>query len=118
MGSETLALRFWFGLVSIGFAAFLLFEAVSHWEYAVSFSFMPHWAWATLFAINGAALLLGAITKRYSKVHLLVEGGLGVFLWVAMGITSMISQGTPGAITMSMFISVWLCIRYPTWNEE
>ena len=34
---STALLRFWFGLMGIGFACFLAFAADGHWEYAMKF---------------------------------------------------------------------------------
>lgn len=115
----TQMLRLWFGLTACFFAIFITSNAAaSDNEYTLSFQVMPQLLWAFLLVINGTALVYGSITSRYGKLGLLLEGILGTLLWTALGITSMISQGSLGGITIAIAISAYLLIRYPTWQES
>lgn len=116
--SETVAVRFWFGLVSIFYSLFLSAEAVNHWEYTITFDLMPAWMWSCLLAFNGISYIRSSLTNKYGINSMLMEGILGTLLWVSLSITSMMSQGTPGAVTVAGALSVWLLIRYPTWNSN
>lgn len=114
-GSTSL-LRFWFGLTAIGYAVFLLRVPADHYEYAVTMQVASRYVWVALFILVGCATVYGAVTSKYSKATLVVEGFLGVAVWTAVGISSSISQGSIGAVTIAAVISIYLLIRYPTWQ--
>lgn len=116
---STQMLRLWFGITACFFAIFITSEsALTNPEYALGFAIVPQVYWAIAFMVNGAVLIYGAITSKYSKIGLILEGILGTALWAAVGITVMISQGSLGAVTIATFLSVYLLIRYPTWHED
>lgn len=114
---DTKLLRFWFGLMSLFFAVFMGGSAIDHWEYALTFKLLPPVVWSMLLTINGLALILGVITSRYGYLGLSLEGILGTITWSTIGITSMISQGSLGAVTVAIMVNVYLIIRYPTWQS-
>ena len=115
--SETVAVRWWMGLVSLGYAAFLPFVD-SHFEYSVSLQLMPSWMWSLLFVISGASLIQGVISRRYNLLGCALEGVLSSLTWVALGITTSISQGIPGATMVASLIALWILVRYPTWIDH
>lgn len=121
--SETLAVRFWFGLASIGFGIFMAFanpvlEIDSH-EYIYMLLLAPRDVWGALFVLHGIALLYGVITARFSNILLLLEGVLGCALWAVSAVAMTLSQGSPGPAIAGGAISVWLLTRYPThWEYE
>ncbi len=77
---------------------------------------MHPYLWALLFVLVGCVTIYGAVTCRYSKATLVVEGLLGVALWSAVSISSSISQGSIGAVTIAGVVSVFLLVRYPAWR--
>lgn len=115
---ETRLLRFFFGISTLLFSLFMIAGAPSQWEYSLTIRLLDPNVWACMFFISGLALIYGAVTCRYSKVSLLIESILSTASWTAVGITSMISQGTVGAIAAPILISLFLLIRYPTWQGE
>ena len=114
--SETTAVRFWFGLTSLFFGLFMWTHPEAKWEYLVTYIIMPHWMWGIGFMVSGAAVLIGAVTKKYSWTSMFFEAILGTVLWVSVSVSSMMSQGSPGAVTIAGLMSMWLLVRYPTWN--
>ncbi len=115
--SETSAVRFWFGLTTFFFGIFFASNSAAQWEYAITFIVMPHWMWGIGFMMSGAAVFRGAITRKYSILTMFFESILGTALWVGVAISSMMSQGSPGAVTIAALMSIWLLIRYPTWGN-
>lgn len=116
--AETIAVRFWFGLTSIFFGIFMASDPVSKWEYTITFAAMPYWLWGIGFIISGAAIIRGAYTSKYSYASMFIESVLGTILWVGVAVSSMMSQGTPGAITIAALMSIWLLVRYPNGNPQ
>lgn len=115
---QTQLLRFWFGLASVFFGLFLIGSNVHDtMEYVITIAIAPPSAWASMFFISGSALIYGAITSKYSRLQMFLEGILGTFAWVSVSITGMISQGTVGAVTIAAAISIFLLIRYPVWRN-
>lgn len=114
---DTKLLRFWLGLMSLFFAVFMGGSAGDHWEYFLTFKLLPPSIWSALLTINGAALIIGVITGRYGYFGLCMEGILGTVTWSVIGITSMISQGSLGTVTVAILVNVYLIIRYPTWQS-
>ncbi len=112
---DTAVLRFWFGFAAIGYAAFALGGMNGHYEYSVTMQVMSKWAWATVFSIVGCVTIYSAVTSKYNRCTLIFEGFLGVGVWTAMSISSAISQGSIGAVTIAAVVSVFLLVRYPTW---
>ena len=118
IAGDTRMLRFWFGLTSIAFAAFISFGAPSHWEYGIAFMVLPHYVWSALLLVSGAALVYGAVTCHFDRLMLVLEGFIGAATWSALSITTMIAQGTIGAVTIAALINLYLLLRYPTWAGE
>ncbi len=118
--AETTASRFWFGLLSLGYASFMSFsEYASHpgSSYVLMFNIAPDWVWSLAFVIHGFALLYGAFTRKYSTFLLLLEGVLGVAVWSAAAAATTLEQGAPGGTTVGALIALWVLIRYPTHHE-
>lgn len=114
--SETSAIRFWFGLATIFFGIFLLANPQSQWEYVITYIILPHWVWGIGFLMTGSAMLYGSLASKLSTLSMFFEGILGTILWVGVAVSSMMSQGSPGAVTIAALMSVWLAIRYPSWS--
>lgn len=118
--SETIASRFWFGLLSIGYASMLAFSTSPHAvnsPYLLMFDLAPDWVWIVGFTTHGLSLIYGAFTRKYNTFLLLLEGVLGVACWSAAGATTTIAQGAPGGTTVGALISLWVLVRYPTHHE-
>ena len=111
IAGDTRQLRFWFGLTGIAYALFLSFAAPSHWEYGLAFQVLPPHAWSIMFSVSGLALVYGAVTCRYDRLMLTLEGVLGSIAWTALSITTMMSQGTIGAVTVAALINLNLLLR-------
>lgn len=114
--SETSAIRFWFGLATIFFGIFLLLHPESQWEYVITYIILPHWVWGIGFLMTGSAMFYGSMASKISSTSMFFEGILGTILWAGMAVSTMMSQGSPGAVTIAALMSVWLAIRYPTWS--
>lgn len=114
--------RFFFGWTTLGFASFFFFSHTVHHplsEYQLMLRYAPDEVWATAFAINGIALIVGAWTNRYSSFQLFLEGTLGVIIWVSSAYCVVITQGAAGAHVMGGVIAFWVYIRYPThWEGQ
>ena len=115
--SETYALRFWFGLTSIGFGLFMLTTPMNQLEvqeYRIMLSMASIHIWGLAFFIHGIVSWYGVITLISNKFLLIFEGVLGLVVWTAASISIMIAQSAPGAVTAGIFIAFWLLVRYPT----
>lgn len=116
--SETVSVRFWFALASIGFGCFMMFMRhtleVDSMEYIYMFLLADKYTWGTLFILHGTALLYGALTGRFSNTLLIIEGVLGCAVWTVAAIAMTLSQGTPGPTVAGGLIAIWLLVRYPT----
>lgn len=115
--SQTSAVRFFFGLASIGMASFMGFSTTVHNpdnEYVVMLGLMRDDVWALIFFLNGAALVYGVISRHYNLLLLWFEGILGMAAWIAAAFCMTIAQGTPGAAVCGALIASWICYRYPT----
>ncbi len=118
--SETTSSRFWFGLLSLGYASFMSFsDYAAHpgSSYVLMFHIAPAWVWSLAFTTNGLALIYGAITRKYSTFLLLLEGVLGIAAWSAAAAATTIEQGAPGGTTVGALIALWVLVRYPTHHE-
>lgn len=109
-------LRFWFGAAAIGYGFFLATAAGNHFEYRVTMLIMNRYLWLALFLLVGCTTIYAAVKKNYSKATLVIEGYVGAALWVAVSISSGISQGSIGAVTIAGIISIYLLVRYPEWQ--
>lgn len=109
--------RFWFGIVTVFFGFFISMSHTvdnPHSEYTLMLKLAPPWLWAMAYFLNGAAYIYGAYTNRYSKVQLMLEGTLGVVVWVGSAYAVSITQGVIGAHAGGALIAFWLYVRYPT----
>lgn len=118
--TETTSSRFWFGLLSLGYASFMFFsEYASHpgSSYVLMFKIAPDYIWSLAFVIHGLALIYGAFTRKYSTFLLILEGVLGVAVWSAAAAATTLEQGAPGGTTVGALIALWVLVRYPTHHE-
>lgn len=118
--SETVSSRFWFGLLSLGYASFMYFsDYASHpgSSYVLMFRIAPDWVWTLAFTLHGIALVYGAFTRKYSTFLLLLEGVLGIAVWTAAAAATTLEQGAPGGTTVGALIAFWVLVRYPTHHE-
>lgn len=107
--------RFFFGLITIGYAVFMP-QAGPNPVYQVALQWVSPFAWSALFAINGVALVYGSLTNRPSRIMYCLEGWLGVSSWMTLGIATAIAQGMPGPTLFLAFIAGWVLVRYPEWK--
>lgn len=118
--SDTALLRFFFGWCNLGWALWVLFDKCYTNDHPLTIryvGFNSNVILAILFLINGIALIYGFITHRFSVTLFFMEGLLGAYLWVGVGITETVMQGTPGPTIFAGFVALFLCARYPTHNE-
>ena len=115
--SETIAVRFWYGLITLAYGFFMPVVSL-HRDFVVATLLAPAWAWSIIFIINGIAILYGVLTHKKSRTNMLIEGALGTFCWITIGVTVSMAQGFPGPTFMASLVSLWLLVRYPTWKSE
>ena len=109
--------RLWFGFVTFMFGFFFALAPTVHnelSEYQLMMKLAPDWVWALGYWINGAALMHGAYTNRYSKLKLMLEGTLGVVIWVGSAYAVTVTQGSIGAHAAGAMVAFWIYVRYPT----
>lgn len=112
---ETILLRFWFALASFGFSLWIYFDETYIINHHVASEMTAPGAQVILFFLHGCATLYGALTGRFSQILLILEGLLGVFLWVGIGGAEMVQQGIPGPMLVAGGgIALFLLMRYPT----
>lgn len=87
-------------------------------EYKMMHAIAPPWIWGMGFIISGGAMLYGLLTSTYSKLLLLLEGTLGVAVWVGSAYAVVVTQHSPGAQVIGGFIALWIYARYPTHWER
>lgn len=108
-------LRFFFGWGSIGYALSMP-QFVDYPMYHIALEWLPAWLWSAAFAINGTALIVGALHNNPSRMMYLLEGILGATVWLTLGISTAMAQGMPGPTFFASFIAVWIFVRYPEWK--
>lgn len=113
--SETVAVRAFFGSVSLGYALFIP-RVDGHFEYHLALQAIPAWVWSMAFLIHGLSVWYGIITCRATPLLYVLEGWVGSFTWVLMGILTSASQGVVGPTFVASFIAGWLLVRYPLWK--
>ena len=116
VSDDTIQLRFFFAIVSFGWVSYILSDRAAfalHHPYVVEYMTTPE-KLGTLFFTYSCALMYGAITGRFSFILLLIEGYLGVFLWMGVGIADWVQQGAPGPAFFAGLIAAFLLARYPT----
>lgn len=109
--------RLWFGIVTVLFGTFMALSHEvenNHSEYVLMLQLAPHWLWAWAYIVNGCAYIFGAYTNKYSKLQLMLEGTLGVTVWVGSAYAVSVAQGVIGAHAGGALIAFWLYVRYPT----
>lgn len=109
--------RLFFGFVTFLFGIFFFNVSPTYWatgEYAYMMKLAPWWLWGTGFLVNGIAVMIGAYTNKYSKPQLLLEGVLGVVVWIGSAYAVVVSQNTIGAHVAAGLIAFWIYVRYPT----
>lgn len=116
VSDNTIQLRVFFSLVSFGWVSYILSDKAAfadHHPYVVEYMSAPE-KLATLFLVYSCAIMYGAATGRFSFILLLIEGYLGVFLWMGVGIADWVQQGAPGPAFFAGLIAAFLLARYPT----
>lgn len=109
--------RMLFGAVTWMFGWFFAFSHTVHSdlsEYVLMMKLAPDWLWAIGYWLNGSAVMYGAYTNKYSKLQLMLEGTLGVVVWVGSAYAVSVTQGVIGAHAGGALIAFWLYVRYPT----
>lgn len=113
--SETVAVRAFFGILSFAYGLYIP-HTIYFAEYGSALLWMPAWLWALLFHAHSAALWFGIFTRKFNAVMLALEGVLGVFVWVALGLATTMAQGIPGPTLAATPVAIWILVRYPTWK--
>lgn len=107
--------RFFFGIVTFGYAIFIP-QTAGHYMYGLALQWFPPCVWGALLGINGIALIYGSITNRPSRTMYLLEGWLGALAWGILGLATSLAQGMPGPTMFAAFIAGWILVRYPEWK--
>lgn len=113
---DTTQTRIFFSMVSFGWVLYILADKIGFAarhpnvaEYVANPSTL-----AILFSVYACAVFYGACTGRFSFILLLIEGFLGVYLWMGVGIADALGQGAPGPTFFAGLIALFLLARYPT----
>jgi len=111
---DTTLMRFCLGMVSLAMGLSILID--ENWVYfhenMLRIASQP--ATAGMFGVYGVALLYGAITSKFNRFLLFVEGMLGVFVWTAFAWADSVDHGTITPITVGAAMAFLLLVRYPT----
>lgn len=111
---DTTLLRFFLGLVSLAMCGWILLDDTFHIFHENMLRIASQGATATMFGIYGLALLYGAITCRFNRFLLFIEGMLGVFIWTAFAWADWIDHGEPTPVIVGACMAFLLLVRYPT----
>lgn len=111
---KTELLRIFFALCSFGWGFWALTDAKFSAEHATTVSFVPLPQLGILFMVHSVAVWYGVKTQRYNVFLLFIEGLLGAFLWIGVGIAEAKGQGTIGPTLFGGVCALFLLIRYPT----
>lgn len=115
---DTATARLWFAFISFFWAAYTLSQPDDD-AFRIIFSHLDYRVWGSLFFLHGVAMLVGLAQGKVDGPHLIIEGALGCFLWLVMGILYTWIQRVPGPSLAGAVISIWLLIRYPyEWSFE
>ena len=115
---DTLSVRLFFALCSLGYGIDIWFDHSQSQPYKLLYSLSPHWAkpeafWGVLF-IFYALMLLKGLTGQYGFWHLIFEAILGWSIWTVTAFVNVAVTGYPEASIGGAMIATWLLIRYPT----
>lgn len=113
--SETVAVRFFLGMMALGYAIYMP-ATTYHQHYALANQWIHPAIWSVFFLLHGSALMYGVITQRYSLFLMIVEGFLGAFVWLVLGIATSVAQGVPGPTLAAALVAGWVLVRYPSWK--
>lgn len=113
--SDPTAVKFFFGLVTIGYSIFIP-QAIGHYMYRLAFEWINPWVWVVALMVNGIALVMGALYDRPTRLSFILEGVLGGAAWGALGVATAASQGVPGPTFFAMFIAIWIGGRHKPWK--
>lgn len=111
---KTENLRVFFALCSFGWGLWVLTDSRFEAEHAATVAFVPIPQLGILFLVHGFAMFYGVWTGRYSVWLLFLEGLLGAFLWVGVGIAESYGQQAIGPTLFGGLCALFLLIRYPT----
>jgi hypothetical protein len=113
---DTAVARLWFALISFFWAAYTI-SLPDDDAFRIIFAHLDYRLWAGLFLIHGIATVSGIAMAKVDGYHLIIEGALGCFLWLVVGILYTYLQGVPGPSVAGSFVAIWLLLRYPyEWN--
>ena len=111
---ETSVLRFWFALCSFGCATAIFFDdnyAATH-DYTLQLASIH--VQGLLFLLHASAMMYGVMTRKYNSALLLLEGVLGVSLWMGFGMVEAIAKEAVGPLLIGGVVAFYLLLRYPT----
>ena len=111
---DTAMLRFFFALTSVGWGVWVLSDPTFAAQHAMTIAFVPLPQLGILFITHACAVFYGIWTHRYNVILLFIEGLLGVFLWVGVGLAEAKGQGALGPTLFGGIAAMFLLIRYPT----
>jgi hypothetical protein len=111
---DTTLLRFFLGLVSMSMGLFVYLDPDWIYFHENMTRVATQGSTSAMFWIYGTALLYGAITSKFNRFLLFVEGMLGVFVWTAYAWADWIDHGTATPISVGAAMAFLLLVRYPT----
>ena len=111
---KTETLRIFFAACSFGWGFWALTDPKFPVEHASTLAFVPLPQLGILFIVHAVAVWYGVNSERYNVVLLFIEGLLGAFLWIGVGVAEAKGQGTLGPTLFGGLTALFLLIRYPT----
>jgi hypothetical protein len=111
---DTTLLRFMLGLVSLAMSSFVFLDEDWIYFHENMTRIASQNATAGMFLLYGAALLYGAITSKFNRFLLFIEGMLGVFVWSAYAWADWIDHSNMTPMTVGAAMAFLLLVRYPT----
>jgi TRAP-type uncharacterized transport system fused permease subunit len=111
---DTTLLRFMLGMVSLSMSAFVFFDPDWIYFHENMTRIASQNNTAVMFGIYGVALLYGAITSKFNRFLLFIEGMLGVFVWSAYAWADCIDHSGMTPMTVGAMMAFLLLVRYPT----
>lgn len=111
---DTTLLRFFLGIVSVAMGWSIAFDENWIYFHESMTRIASQGATALMFAIYGIALLYGAITSKFNRFLLFIEGMLGVFVWTAYAWADWKDHSGMTPVAVAAVMAFLLLVRYPT----
>jgi hypothetical protein len=111
---DTTLVRLFFGLGALLMALTIGMDEDFKYFHENSLRIAPQWGTALMFFLHGTALVYGAITSKFNRWLLILEGMVGTFVWSAMAYTDFLDHGGITPVFIGACMAFLLLVRYPT----